>query len=84
MGGMSAYIQSEQVCHIRRESSMSIENRRKEEIQRVKQLGEMIGYGNMMDIASALWALKLEKAYGFSSGAHIPTVEPFLTEEGKA
>jgi len=23
MGGMSAYIQSEQVCHIRRESSMS-------------------------------------------------------------
>ena len=31
---------------------------RKEEIARVEQLGEAIGYGNLMDIASGLWALK--------------------------
>ena len=58
-------------------------NRRKDEIQKIKELGEKIGYGNMMDVASALWALKLEKQYGTTYGAHIPTVEPFLTEEGK-
>lgn len=57
--------------------------RRKEEIQIVKNIGKMIGYGNMMDIASALWALDLERNHGIRGGAHIPTVEPFLTKEGK-
>lgn len=56
---------------------------RKSEILLVKEIGERIGYGNMMDIASALWTLKLERLYGIKNGAHIPTVEPFLTEEGK-
>ena len=56
---------------------------RKSEILEVKALGERIGYGNMMDIASALWALELERLHGIKDGAHIPTVEPFLTEEGK-
>ena len=57
--------------------------RRKAEIQRIKELGKSIGYGNHMDIASALWALELERLHGIKGGAHIPTVEPFLTEEGK-
>lgn len=35
---------------------MDIENW-KEEVLRVKELGEQIGYGNMMDIASCLWGL---------------------------
>lgn len=56
---------------------------RKEEIQSVKRLGELIGYGNIMDIASALWALDLERKHGIKGGMHIPTVEPCLTEEGK-
>jgi hypothetical protein len=47
---------------------------RKAEILSVKQLGESIGYGNMMDIASALWAEKLEKSVGTSEGAFIPTI----------
>jgi len=57
--------------------------RRKAEIQTIKELGKSIGYGNIMDIASALWALDLERMHGIKSGAHIPTVEPFLTGEGK-
>lgn len=50
---------------------------RKEEIDAVKKLGVEIGYGNLMDIASGLWAL--------SEGhpMHIPTVEGFMTTEGK-
>lgn len=56
---------------------------RKSEILAVKELGTRIGYGNIMDIASALWTLELERLHGIKNGAHIPTVEPFLTEEGK-
>lgn len=50
---------------------------RKEEIAAVKKLGVEIGYGNLMDIASGLWAL-LE-----GHPMHIPTVEGFMTTEGK-
>lgn len=50
--------------------------RRKNEILSVQLLCEQIGYGNVMDIASALWALKL------GSMNHVPTVAPFLTEDG--
>lgn len=51
---------------------------RKDEILKVKELGEAIGYGNMMDIASALWGLK--------SGVpcHVPAVKGYLTSEGQA
>ena len=50
---------------------------RKKEIAIVKQLGEEIGYGNLMDIASGLWAIK--------SGhrMHMPSVEGHMTEQGK-
>ena len=48
-----------------------------EEIARVRQLGEAIGYGNLMDIASGLWALRE------GSPMHMPSVESLMTEEGK-
>lgn len=47
---------------------------RKTEIKAVETLGEAIGYGNMMDIASALWAEKLDITYGVSTGAFVPTI----------
>ena len=56
---------------------------RKREILEVKALGDRIGYGNMMDIASALWTLELERLYGIKNGAFIPTVESLLTKRGK-
>ena len=45
-----------------------------EEIRLVQELGEKIGYGNMMEIASALWARKLNDydGNGISVGADIP------------
>ncbi|MEO6522236.1 MAG: hypothetical protein ABIN91_11200 [Mucilaginibacter sp.] len=46
---------------------------RKNEIEAVKQLGEMIGYGNMMTLASALWAIQLNKS-GSSTGAFVPAL----------
>lgn len=52
---------------------MSNDTQFKREVEAVRQLGEWIGYGNMMDIASALWAIKLEPQ-GMRSGAFIPTV----------
>lgn len=45
----------------------------KEEIEAVKQLGEAIGYGHLMALASALWRKSLkEKGYP-TSGAFIGT-----------
>ena len=55
---------------------------RKSEIEAVRKLGESIGYGNIMDIASALWCLKLSDDGVFRTG-HVVTVDTFLTEEGK-
>jgi hypothetical protein len=47
---------------------------REAEIGAVKQLGEMIGYGNMMDIASALWAIKLNGSGCHRDGAFVPAL----------
>lgn len=56
----------------------------KKEVLYVKELGESIGYGNMMSIASALWALKLGEEHGIDTGAFIPTIPQFmLKKEGK-
>ena len=54
---------------------------RKEEIRRVKELGKLIGYGNMMDIASALWQADLHKNYTLDTGAHIPVSLPMIKEK---
>lgn len=50
------------------------EESHKKEVLAVKQLGETIGYGNMMSIASALWFIDLEKKKYPTSGAFIPTI----------
>ena len=57
------------------------------EIQLVEELGEQIGYGNLMGIASALWARKLndyDPITGISTGALVPTRYNFLTDTGKS
>jgi len=52
-----------------------------DEIKEIKELGEKIGYGNMMSIASALWRKSLkEKDYPIS-GAFVPTCLPFIKED---
>ncbi len=53
---------------------------RKREIIAVKRLGEEIGYGNMMDIASALWAIKLSDDKT-TRIMHVPTVEPCMKKK---
>lgn len=60
---------------------MTIDARHAEEIRAVHRLGEQIGYGNMMDIASALWANSLERDYGITSGAFIPTIAGMMKKK---
>lgn len=48
----------------------------KNQILQVKALGEMIGYGNMMDIASILWAQKLKDDGYDDIGAFYPMILP--------
>lgn len=54
---------------------------REEEIASVKLIGKMIGYGNMMSIASALWRRSLREAGYPESGAFYPTCPSFIQEE---
>ena len=44
------------------------------EILHVKALGEMIGYGNLMDIASVLWAHELKRNGFPDDRAFYPTI----------
>ncbi len=46
----------------------------KTEIYQVKSLGEKIGYGNLMDIASTLWAKDLNDRCGSESAALYPVL----------
>lgn len=57
-----------------------------EEIRLVEELGSKIGYGNMMIIASALWADTLNYKYGSGAGdnAFIPTIMPYIQDKYKA
>ena len=50
------------------------EERFKLEVEEVKRLGDQIGYGNMMKIASALWAKMLIDEWGTDRGAFYPTI----------
>ena len=54
------------------------------EITAVQRLGEQIGYGHLMWLASALWRRKLvnEWGEGREKGAFLPTVSCLLNEEG--
>ena len=54
----------------------------KNEILKVKALGESIGYGNLMDIASILWGHKLERSGILDNGAFYPMIIDEI-KEGK-
>lgn len=49
----------------------------KNEILMVRQIGDQIGYGHLMALASALWKIKL----GGGDGAFIPTIALFIKDE---
>jgi len=57
-------------------------NDMKEEIIKTKQLGEEIGYGNLMMIASALWRHSLGKINSPIIGAFVPRIDK-LDEDDK-
>lgn len=50
--------------------------KRIDEIRLVKQLGEQVGYGNLMNLASALWAIDLESKDYPVTGAFVPVISP--------
>jgi hypothetical protein len=50
----------------------------KEDVKAVKAIGEEIGYGHLMSIASSLWRAKMEDEGYPISGAFVPTCMPFL------
>lgn len=54
------------------------------EVEAVQRLGEQIGYGHLMWLASALWRRNLVKKYGdgHENGAFLPTISILLNEEG--
>ena len=53
------------------------------EVVAVQRLGEQIGYGNLMSIASALWRRKMVKAYGkgYETGVFVPTIPHLVKDE---
>jgi len=52
----------------------------KYEVESVKSIGESIGYGNMMEIASALWRKKMRETGLPITGAHIVAADFQLTK----
>lgn len=53
----------------------------KSEAAQVKELGERIGYGHLMSMASALWRKSLEDKGWPVIGAFIPMVEEFVEKD---
>ena len=51
------------------------------EFEAVKELGEKIGYGNMMSIASALWRKSAKEQGHPISGVFIPTCLQFIKDD---
>jgi hypothetical protein len=47
----------------------------KQQVIAVETLGEVIGYGHLMHLASALWRQKLKESGTPENGAFIPTME---------
>lgn len=52
-----------------------------QEINVVKNLGESIGYGHLMSIASALWRKSLKEKGYHEDGAFVPTCIDFINKE---
>jgi hypothetical protein len=57
---------------------------RTREIKEVQELGERIGYGNLMNIASVLWAMKMKKSHNIDFGGHVATVLPCMKKKDAA
>jgi len=56
--------------------------RQRTEIVAVKVLGDLIGYGHLMHIASALWRKSLVEKHNLPpDGAFIATSDDFITDE---
>jgi hypothetical protein len=54
----------------------------KSEVQKVKELGEDIGYGHMMYIASALWRKMLKDKWpGTEIGAFMPALRCNIVDD---
>ena len=53
----------------------------KSEIKLVKIIGEQIGYGHMMLLASALWRKSLNERGVPESGAFLPTILTLIKDE---
>ena len=53
------------------------------EVIAVQRLGEQIGYGHLMSLASALWRRNLTKEYGekIAEGAFVPTLKMLVVED---
>jgi hypothetical protein len=53
------------------------------EVIAVQRLGEQIGYGHLMSLASALWRRNLAKEYGekIAEGAFVPTLKMLVVED---
>lgn len=53
------------------------------EVAAVQRLGEQIGYGHLMSLASALWRRNLTKEYGerIAEGAFVPTLKMLVVED---
>lgn len=47
----------------------------KQQVNAVKELGDEIGYGHLMHLASALWRQKLRDGGIPENGAFIPTID---------
>lgn len=55
--------------------------KREEEITSVYKLGEEIGYGNLMEIASALWEKDLTTRGEPAEGAFVPTIRSWIKKK---
>ena len=53
----------------------------KEEVKVIKKLGEEMGYGHLMSIASSLWRNKMRDEGYPIVGSFVPTCIPFIEKE---
>ena len=53
------------------------------EVTAVQRLGDQIGYGHLMSLASALWRRSLAENYGekIAEGAFVPTLKMLVVED---
>jgi len=55
----------------------------KEDVKLVKEIGDIIGYGHLMNIASSLWREMLREKEFPVSGAFLPTCLLFVKDKDK-